>query len=131
MADIVKENDLFKSIFESAVEGILVVDPNGILLSVNPAAEFIFDYEPGELINQKLEILIPEKLIESHLSQRDNYTKNPIPRPKEGNLGLLGLKKNGSKFPVRVSLSPTIIEGKSITIMFVSDASELKSLSKN
>ncbi|NND79951.1 MAG: PAS domain S-box protein, partial [Maribacter sp.] len=126
MADIVQENDLFKSIFESAVEGILVVDPNGILLSANPAAELIFDYEPGELINQKLEILIPENLIENHLSQRDNSTKNQIPRPKELNLDLFGLKKNGSKFPVKVSLRPTIIEGKQITNVFVSDASELK-----
>ncbi|MBT8313891.1 MAG: PAS domain-containing protein, partial [Maribacter sp.] len=45
------EKDLFQSIFESSVEGILVVDNRGLLLKVNPAAERMFGYEPGELVN--------------------------------------------------------------------------------
>ena len=128
MAVELKEKDIFQSIFKSSIEGILVVDANGVLLSVNPAIEHMFGYGPGELINENLEILIPEKLRENHLSHKEKYAKNPIPRPKERNLDLLGLKKNGSKFPVKVSLSPTIIKGKSITIAFVSDASKLKSV---
>ena len=126
MAVELKEKDIFQSIFESSVEGILVVDANGVLLSVNPAIEHIFGYGPGELINQKLEILIPDKLRKNHLSHREKYTKNPIPRPMDRNMDLLGLKKNGSQFPIKVSLSPTIIKGKSITIAFVTDATEIK-----
>ncbi len=128
MAVELKEKDIFQSIFESSIEGILVVDANGVLLSANPAIEHMFGYGPGELINQKLEILIPEKLRKNHLSQREKYTKNPVPRPMGQNMALLGLKKNGSKFPVKVSLSPTIIKDKSITIAFVSDASKLESV---
>ncbi len=127
MAVELKEKDIFQSIFESSVEGILVVDANDVLISANPAVGHMFGYDPGELINQKLEILIPDKLRENHVKNREKSTKNPIPRPMGRNLDLLGLKKNGSKFPVKVSLSPTIIKGNSITIAFISDASKLVS----
>ncbi len=126
MAVELKEKDIFQSIFESSVEGILVVDAKGVLLSANPAVEHMFGYAPGEVINENLEILIPETLRKNHLSHREKYTKNPMPRPMGRNMDLLGLKKNGSKFPVKVSLSPTIIKDKSITIAFVSDASKLE-----
>mgnify|MGYP001825075489 CR=1 FL=1 len=126
MAVELKEKDLFQSIFESSVDGIIVVDTNGILLSVNPAVEHMFGYGPGELINENLEILIPEKLRKNHLKQRQKFIKNPTARPMGENLDLFGLKKNGSKFPVQVSLSPATVKGQSITIVFVSDATELK-----
>jgi PAS domain S-box-containing protein len=126
MAVELKEKDLFQSIFESSVEGILVVGTNGVILSANPAIEHIFGYAPRELINKNLEILIPEKFKKKHISHREGYAKNPKTRPMGRNLALLGLKKNGSKFPVKVSLSPTMVKGQSITIAFVSDATELK-----
>ena len=126
MAVELKEKDLFQSIFESSVEGILVVDTNGMLLSANPAVEHMFGYAPGELINENLEILIPKQFKKKHINHREEYAKNPMPRPMGRNLDLLGLKKNGSKFPVKVSLSPTIFQGKPITIAFVTDATEIK-----
>ena len=126
MAVDLKEKDLFQSIFESSVEGILVVDNNGILLSVNPAAERMFGYEPGELVNKKLVNLIPEQFKKKHIDHREKFNKKPMSRPMGQNLDLFGLKKNGSKFPVKVSLSPTTVKGQSITIAFVSDATELK-----
>ena len=55
MAVELKEKDLFQSIFESSVEGILVVDTNGVLLSANPAIEHMFGYGAGELINENLD----------------------------------------------------------------------------
>ncbi len=130
MAVELKEKDIFQSIFESSVEGILVVDTDGRLLSANPAVEHMFGYGPGELINKHLEILIPEKLRKNHLKQRQKFVKNPTARPMGENLDLFGLKKNGSKFPVKVSLSPTTINGKSITIAFVSDATEFKEVTQ-
>ena len=126
MAVELKEKDIFQSIFESSVEGILVVATNGLLLSANPAVEHMFGYDPGELINENLEILIPEQFKKKHIDHRKEYAKNPMPRPMGQNLDLFGLKKNGSKFPVKVSLSPTTVKGQSITIAFVSDATEIK-----
>ena len=126
MAVELKEKDLFQSIFESSVEGILVVDTNGMLLSANPAVAQIFGYAPGELINENLEILIPQQFRKKHINLREAYAKNQMPRPMGRNLDLLGLKKNGSKFPVKVSLSPAMVKGQSITIAFVTDATEIK-----
>ena len=130
MAVELKEKDLFQSIFESSVEGILVVDTNGVLLSANPAVEHMFGYGPGELINENLDILIPQQFKKKHSNHRKEYTKNPKTRPMGRNMNLLGSKKNGSKFPVKVSLSPAIVKGQAITIAFVSDATELKILTQ-
>ncbi len=126
MAVELKEKDLFQSIFESSVEGILVVDNKGLLLSVNPAAEELFGYESGELVNEKLENLIPEKFRKQHIDHRKEYTSSPKKRTMGEKLDLWGLKKNGTKFPVKVSLNPTTVKGKTITIAFVGNASELK-----
>lgn len=56
-----EDTDLFQSIFESSVEGILVVDSAGIIIKANPASEQLFGYDSGELITQKVENLIPKK----------------------------------------------------------------------
>ena len=128
MAVELREKDLFQSIFESSVEGILIVDTNGMLLSANPAVELMFGYTLGELINENLKILIPQQFREKHINLREEYAKNPMPRPMGRNLDLLGLKKDGSKFPVKVSLSPAMVKGQSITIAFVTDATEINLL---
>lgn len=130
MAVELNEKDLYQSIFESSVEGILVVDTNGLLLSANPAVEHMFGYGPGELINENLKILIPEKLRKNHLKQRRKFVKSPTARPMGENLDLFGLKKNGSKFPVKISLSPATVKGQSITIAFVSDATKIKEITQ-
>ena len=83
MAVELKEKDLFQSIFESSVEGILVVDTNGMLLSANPAVEHMFGYAPGELINENLEILIPKQFKKKHINHREEYAKNPMPRTED------------------------------------------------
>lgn len=122
------EKELFQSIFESSVEGILVVDNSGFLLRVNPAAERMFGYEPGELVNVKLEMLVPKHFRKKHKELREKFNKNPISRPKGLDLGLFGLKKNGVKFPIDVSLSATTVNGKAITIAFVTDTTELQTI---
>lgn len=128
MAVELKEKDLFQSIFESSVEGILVVDNTGLILSSNPAAEHLFGYDPEELINVNLEILIPEKFKKEHIAHREKFNKNPESRAMGCNLELFGLKKNGAKFPVKISLSPTTIKGEEITIAFITDATELQNV---
>ncbi|MGB5668492.1 MAG: PAS domain S-box protein, partial [Maribacter sp.] len=125
MAEIVNEKELLKCIFESAIEGILVVDDDGLLLKVNPTLEHMFGYKSGELFNTKLENLIPEKFRNQHIVHRNKYAKKPKSRPMGQNMELWGLKKNGSKIPVKISLSPTKIKGKSITIAFVTNATEI------
>lgn len=126
MADELKENDLFQSIFESSVEGIFVVDNNGFLLSVNPAAERTFGYDYGELTNIKLENLVPRKFRNKHNTHRKKYTKKPVSRIMGRNETIWGLKKDGSQFPIEISLSPAVVNDKPVTIAFVTDATVQK-----
>jgi PAS domain S-box-containing protein len=70
--------DLFKSIFQSSSEGIIVVDLDGIIIKANSASENLFGYKAGELIKQKVECLIPNKFKKNHELFREKYKVKPI-----------------------------------------------------
>ena len=122
MSSHLKDNLLFKSIFQSSIEGILVVDDSGFIIRANPASEVMFGYSKDELILEKLEILIPNKFKNNHKTHRNNFSKNPISRSMGQHLDLWGLKKDGTQFPLEISLSPTEIDNKQMVIAFVIDA---------
>jgi len=126
----VHDKALFQIIFESSVESILVVDAQGIILKANPASEQLFGYAAGELLNQKIEILIPNRFKENHKSHREGYMITPKARRMGQNLELWGLKKDGSQFPLEISLSPTTIGKKQVIIAFVLDISEREKIEK-
>ncbi|NHF59629.1 PAS domain S-box protein [Flavobacteriaceae bacterium TP-CH-4] len=124
MIDELDNTKLFQSIFESSVEGILVVDDDGSLLTINPAGEHMFGYDNGELTACRVEQLIQENLRKKHIGHRRKYIKNPMARPMGKNRNLWGLKKDGSQFPVEISLSPAVVNDHSVTIAFVKDATQ-------
>ncbi|TXD48629.1 PAS domain-containing sensor histidine kinase [Polaribacter sp. IC073] len=130
MSNQLQDIDLFKSIFQSSVEGILVVDVEGIIIKANPASEKLFDYNKGELINQKVENLIPNKFKKNHQNHREGYIAKPKARRMGQDLDLWGLKKNGSQFQLEISLSPTIIKGEQFVIAFIIDTSKQKKTEK-
>ena len=118
------DNSLFKAIFESAIEGILVVALDGSIQRANTAGESIFGYSHGELNGRKVESLIPEKFRENHTSYRTEYAQNPKERSMGRDLDLWGLRKDGSQFPLKISLSPIDINGQQAVVAFVMDISE-------
>ncbi|QRM90800.1 PAS domain S-box protein [Lacinutrix sp. WUR7] len=124
MIDELKDNILFKSIFHSSVEGILVINDSGVIIKANPASEQMFGYNKQELINKTVEDLIPNQFKKNHKSHRDKYSKKPKSRRMGLDLDLWGLKKDGSQFPLEISLSPTEIENKQLVIAFVIDITE-------
>jgi PAS domain S-box-containing protein len=113
--------DLFQNIFEASIEGILVVNEDGDVITANPACEQLFGYKPGELTGKNIEVLIPEK----HKHPYKIYIKNHITPPKR-ETAMWGIKRNGSKFRLNLGLSPTVIEGKNATIAFFGDATQQK-----
>ncbi len=121
---------LFESIYACLTEGILVVDQSGILIRVNPSAEKMFGYSSGELINQKVEVLIAEKLHASHKFHRENFIKNPHARPLGKGLELSGKRKDGSIFPVEISLNPIKIEENLVVICVIVDITERLTLQR-
>ena len=109
-----------EAIFLYATEGILVVNEAGQIIRINPSAEKLFGYDSGELINKKIEILIPSRLSEKHTHHREKYGQNPHARSMGLGMQLHGLKKNGSEFPVEISLSPySSSEGKFVVAFIV------------
>ena len=73
---------------------------------VNEQTVSMFGYSKNDLVNQKIEILIPQKYRKHHHTHRAHYGENPTPRNMGRNRELLGLKKDGTEFLVEISLSP-------------------------
>lgn len=87
-------------------DGVLLADNDGRLVLVNQRAEEMFGYGHGQLIGQPVESLIPADLRTAHVSERADYQRQPTVRQMAARARLVGLRKDASTFPVRVSLSP-------------------------
>lgn len=109
------------ALFLYATEGILVVNGVGDIVRINPSAEKLFGYEKGELLGKKIEVLIPKTLEAKHTQHRDGYSGNPHARAMGANRDLYGLKKDGTEFPVEISLSPYSNDKGKFVIAFIID----------
>lgn len=109
------------ALFLYATEGILVVNDKGEMVHTNPSSERLFGYKKNELIGKKIEVLIPRRLTERHTSHREKYGHNPHARAMGTEMELFGLRKDGSEFPVEISLSPYSTEQEKFVIAFIID----------
>ena len=114
------------AIFQFATEGILVTNEKSEIININPSAEKLFGYEKGELIGQKIEVLIPKRYTEKHISHRDNFQENPHARSMGEGMELFGAKKDGTEFPVEISLSPYSNQQGKFVVAFIIDISTRK-----
>ncbi|HZM93107.1 MAG TPA: response regulator, partial [Vicinamibacterales bacterium] len=94
-----------KVLLETATQGILSVDARGTIVMANRALETMFGWQSGELIGQRLERLLPPAFRQIHERHRTNYVSAPRPRLMGGGLHLVGERKDGSTFPIEVSLN--------------------------
>ena len=113
----------YEALFNHASMGIVVVNSNGIILSVNPFALNLFCYKIEEIINKPIEILIPQRYHHKHVDHRENYTHNPKSRSMGNGMDLFGVKKDGREFQVEVSLGNYEKDGDKNVIAFISDTS--------
>ncbi len=111
-------------LLETATQGIVSVDVRGRILTANRACEVMFGWEPGELLGQSIERLVPASLRVVHGAHRGHYLSAPHPRPMAGGLDLLGERKDGSTFPIEVSLNHISTADGGRTIAFVTDITE-------
>lgn len=109
------------ALFLYATEGILVVNAAGVIMQINPSAERLFGYERDELNGKKIEILIPRRLGEKHANYREKYGQHPHARSMGAGMDLHGLKKDGTEFPVEISLSPYSTPEGNFVIAFIVD----------
>ncbi len=115
-----------KALFEYATEGIIIADKSGAIIRANPSSEKLFGYERDELINQKIEVLVPNRYAHSHEKHREGYNNNPKPRSMGKGLDLCGKRKNGTEFPIEISLSHYKSNDELYIIAFIIDISERK-----
>lgn len=101
-----KAESRFRELLEAAADSIIEVDNNGSVLLCNAATEKLFGYSREELLGHPVEILIPEVSQAAHRAHVKNYWKHPISRPMGKGLTLHAQRKDGTRFPVEISLSP-------------------------
>ncbi|MGA8075002.1 MAG: sigma 54-interacting transcriptional regulator [Candidatus Acidiferrales bacterium] len=101
-----QEESKFGRLLEAAPDAMVIVDKSGRIVLANSRTKEIFGYSREELLGQPVEILIPEQYRQQHTHHRGNYAVSPRARPMGTGLELSGRRKDGTVFPVEISLSP-------------------------
>jgi PAS domain S-box-containing protein len=114
----------FRGLLESAPDGIVVVDASGRIAIVNSQVERMFGYPRDELIGRPVEILVPERFRPGHVPHRDGYFHSPRTRPMGAGRALTGRRRDGSEFPVEISLSPLETEQGTLVTSIVRDITD-------
>jgi PAS domain S-box-containing protein len=120
------EEEGIKALFLYATEGIMVANEQGEIIRINPSAEKLFGYNQGELIGKKVEILVPHSHVSKHEEYREEFNRHPHARSMGQGIELYGLKKNGTKIPVEISLSPYVSDEGRFVIAFIVDITRQK-----
>ncbi len=123
-----KNEKMVVALLESASQAIISVDRTGRIALANRRAEEMFNYTRDELIGARIEVLLPESKRAGHTRQRDEYFARPRTRPMGIGMDLSGRRRDGSEFPVEVSLSNIETEEGVFAIAFISDISQRKQL---
>src|SRR6478609_1895141 len=118
----------YRKLLHTVPDAILEVDQDGRITILNEAAEKIFGYSRGELLGLNVENLVPAAMRGGHSQHRASYAGHPKTRPMGTGLELQGQRKDGSLFPVEISLSPNWIEGSLHVIASVRDITERKAV---
>jgi PAS domain S-box-containing protein len=115
-----------QAVLESASEGILLISASGQIALVNGAAERMFGYAHDELLGQTLELLLPDRIREAHRAHRADYFAGPRVRPMGSGLDLAGRRKDGTEFPVEISLSYVQTQDGMTAMALITDITERK-----
>ncbi|MBD3265227.1 transporter substrate-binding domain-containing protein, partial [bacterium] len=116
----------FRTLLDSAPDAMVIVKQDGTISMVNKQTEVLFGYQREELVDQKIEILVPERVRDGHPANRARFFSDPVVREMGELMELSGRRKDGSEFPVEVSLSPVTSPEGLLAAAAVRDITERK-----
>jgi PAS domain S-box-containing protein len=114
----------FRSLIESAPDAMVVVNRDGMITFANTQAQLLFGYAKEALLGQPIEALVPERYRGGHVGHRSRFFNRPGVRPMGANLELFGQRRDGSEFPVEISLSPVAAAEGTLVMAAVRDITE-------
>ena len=123
---IESDQQQLKALFDHATEGIILTDEKGKIVLLNPAAFGLFQYDHDELPGQSIDILIPQRFHHSHVRDREGFYQHPSNRTMGHNRDLFARKKDGTEFPVEVSLGYYRQHNTLFVIAFIVDITQRK-----
>ena len=113
-------------VLEAVPDPMVAVNPQGIILQVNSQIEDLFGYTRDELVGQPVEVLVPDRLRQQHHHHRKQFGAHPKMRRMGAGLDLYGKRRDGSEFPVEISLSPVPTGNGVIVLSAIRDISDRK-----
>jgi len=119
---------LSPSILEAIPDAVAAVDQAGVIIQVNSQSEAMFGYTREELIGQKVEMLVPDRQRPQHHLHREHFHQQPKIRRMGSGLDLYGRRRDGSEFPVEISLSPVAMGDGTIVLSVIRDISDRKKI---
>jgi PAS domain S-box-containing protein len=120
----------YRDLLESTPDGIVMVNPTGHVVFTNSHAHELFGYGRGELHGQPIEMLLPQRFRAAHFGHRAKYFEEPRTRAMGAGLELYGLRKDGTEFPVEISLSPMQMDETVLVMSAIRDISDRKRIER-
>ena len=120
-AELFQTDITIRTLLESLAQGVIIVDNRGTILLVNASAEQMFGYKSADIVGKNHNILLPEGLHKIHTEHMESYFNNPKIRPMGLGLSLIGVKFDGTEFPVEISLSFINIKNDLLVLSLISD----------
>jgi PAS domain S-box-containing protein len=115
---------IFRELFETAPDAMVVIDDRGTIVLANPQAEALFGHPVAHLVGSPVEILMPVGLRATHIGHRDRYMAAPRVRPMGAGQELIGMRADGTEFPIEIALSPIRAGQGRMFVASVRDISE-------
>jgi len=123
-AEIKRAEVRFRRLFESAPEAMVIVDGDGCIVLMNSLTEQLLGYRSDEILGESIEVLVPEHLRAVHVHHRERYAQAPRPRRMEESRNLYGRRKDGTEFPMEISLSPLQTDEGTLVSAVLCDVTE-------
>jgi protein-histidine pros-kinase len=125
-----RSEQLFRGLLESAPDAVVIVDANGRIALLNAQSEKLFGYAREELIGLPVERLVPGRFSGVHIGHRSQFVDDPSPREMGADINLFAIKKDGTEFPVEISLSPLFTESGMLVSAAVRDVTDRRRVSQ-